>query len=443
MGRLMKEPLISIGLLTYNHEKYIASALEGLIAQEYKRIELIVLDDASNDNTSLYIEMYMECMEKRFERVVYFKNKENRGNIPYNCNRIIKEARGEFYYEISGDDILLPQGIGLLCEALQNHLQCVAVHANMIQIPDSHSWGDAIKTTDVIWKNKESGVEADNLFQRLMYGNCIAAPTVMLRREIFYKYGYHDEMIAYEDYEYWLRISRKEKFYFLNKPVVLYRKAETSITNFDIENDRLQIAIEANYLIKKKYIKMLSESEQIRCWKAYYTCYIRLCTQYQYRAGLSWLEEQRRRDGIKLDELQINYKNLFEKQCEEAEILAVWVDIKEIPHALGKYLGNRGICNIAIYGYSRLGVVLHKELLKDGVKIDYIIDQKGKMLECSLPVYTIEDNLPIVDAIIVAPINLYEKVKKKLGQKTNAIIMELVQLLNDLRYKNGSERTIY
>ena len=80
MGRLMKEPLISIGLLTYNHEKYIASALEGLIAQEYKRIELIVLDDASNDNTSLYIEMYMECMEKRFERVVYFKNKENRGN---------------------------------------------------------------------------------------------------------------------------------------------------------------------------------------------------------------------------------------------------------------------------------------------------------------------------------------------------------------------------
>ena len=56
----MENPLISIGLLTYNHEKYISDALEGLLSQDYERIELIILDDASTDSTRQIVYRYME-----------------------------------------------------------------------------------------------------------------------------------------------------------------------------------------------------------------------------------------------------------------------------------------------------------------------------------------------------------------------------------------------
>ena len=71
----MENPLVSIGLLTYNHDKYIANALDGLLSQEYKTIEVIILNDASCDNTSLIIEQYMPRMVERFTRVIYLKMK--------------------------------------------------------------------------------------------------------------------------------------------------------------------------------------------------------------------------------------------------------------------------------------------------------------------------------------------------------------------------------
>lgn len=211
----MKTPLISVGLLTYNHEKYISDALEGLLSQDYERIELIILDDASTDNTLQIIYQYMKRLQNKFIRVVDISNQINCGNIPHNCNCMIMEMRGDFYFEISGDDIILPSGLSTMYEELQKHDVCTIAYSNMIPVEDTYTFGDVFDLNSLFIRNRKSRVEPDNLFQQLMSHNIsITAPTVLFRREVFDKHGYYDEDIAFEDYEYWLRVSQTEKIFF-------------------------------------------------------------------------------------------------------------------------------------------------------------------------------------------------------------------------------------
>ncbi len=423
----MKKLLVTIGLLTYNHEKYIADALEGLLSQEYEEIELIILDDASKDKTSLIISQYMKKLEEKFTRVVSIRNEKNCGNIPYNCNYMIKQSKGNLYYAISGDDILLPSGIRFLCEVFQNHPECTAIHANMISIHDTYSFGDKIDINNLVRKDKKSGFESNNLFYRLMYKNCILAPTVMLRKEIFDRYGYRDECIAFEDYEYWLRISQTEKFYYLNKPIVLYRKAETSMTNFkDVK--RLQIAIKSDFQTKRKYIGKLSKSEETECWKEYLNYYSQLCTKNQYKEGLKQLENLKKEMNIKIEQWDTISERSFKKKQTD-EVLRNLMKTKRVSNTLANYLKKQKIYDVAIYGYSESGIVLHKTLLNAGINIKYIIDRKGRMLDCTCPVYTIDNILPDIDAVIVVPTGLYKSVKLILEEKVNGNIFDLDEML--------------
>ena len=341
---------------------------------------------------------------------------------------------GTYYYGVSGDDILLPNAVSLLCKTLQKHPECNVVHANMIPVEDGYMFGDKVDSANLIFQGKDSGLEPENLFRQLMYENYIAAPTVMLRRRLFDQYGYHDERIAYEDYEYWLRISRTERFYFLKEPVVLYRQAQTSITNFESEKNfnKLQNAIDTEYSTIKKYVRELEKEEQIKSWQAYYIRYSRLCTQYQYQAGLKWLEDKRKDAGIPLDEYQADYNKQLWRRQREAEILNIWSKAENFASIIGDYLRNRNISDVAIYGYSQMGRILQNKLHDGGISVKYIIDQKGEMLNCQLSVYTMEMSFPSVDAVVVAPVGLYKIVELPLRKKTVAQIIDLDQMMKEL-----------
>ena len=135
--------------------------------------------------------------------------------------------------------------------------------------------------------------------------------------------------------------------------------------------------------------------------------------------------------GIKREE-DIDYERRLKKSWKEGEILTQWIGIKSFDNVLGNYLKNKGIYNVAIYGYSRLGVLLQRELINDGICVSYIIDRKGRLLECSLPVYTLEDDLPLVDAIIVSPVELYDEINGLLQQKVDLEIMDLGKIIEEI-----------
>ena len=100
------EPLVTVYIPTYNRLGLLKRAVSSVLDQSYRRIELIVVDDGSNDGTISYLEGLIEADQ----RVRYFLNESNAGAC-FSRNRAIKEARGELITGLDDDDYFFPDRI--------------------------------------------------------------------------------------------------------------------------------------------------------------------------------------------------------------------------------------------------------------------------------------------------------------------------------------------
>ena len=108
----MNPPLVSVLMPAYNHGKYVADAVRSVLAQDWRRIELVVVDDGSRDNTWEVLQSLRTACEARFERTVML-HQENRGTCA-TLGRLFAEARGTFVGILASDDMYLPGAISAL-----------------------------------------------------------------------------------------------------------------------------------------------------------------------------------------------------------------------------------------------------------------------------------------------------------------------------------------
>lgn len=120
-----KEPLISVIIPAYNHERYVQDTIRSIINQTYQNIELIVIDDGSKDKTWDQLQQIRPECDKRFTKVI-FKTKQNEGTCA-TFNQLISKASGEYIYIIASDDIALPSAIEKLYKAITENKYCLAV----------------------------------------------------------------------------------------------------------------------------------------------------------------------------------------------------------------------------------------------------------------------------------------------------------------------------
>jgi glycosyltransferase involved in cell wall biosynthesis len=106
-------PRVSIGLPVYNGEAFLAEAIESLLAQTYRDIEVIICDNASTDQTGPIARAYAA----RDARVRYVRNERNVG-LARNYQRALALARGEFFRWAAADDVSAPAAIERCVEAL-------------------------------------------------------------------------------------------------------------------------------------------------------------------------------------------------------------------------------------------------------------------------------------------------------------------------------------
>lgn len=103
---MLKLPLVSFIVTSYNYEKFIIKTLESIINQTYKNIELIIVDDCSCDKSQELIEHFINCNQDK--RITFIKNSTNKGQLA-SMLKGLASARGEFISFIDSDDILLPE----------------------------------------------------------------------------------------------------------------------------------------------------------------------------------------------------------------------------------------------------------------------------------------------------------------------------------------------
>lgn len=112
-------PLVSVLMTAFNREKFIAEAIESVLASSYTSFELIIVDDCSVDSTVELAKRY----EELDKRVKVYVNDKNLGQFP-NRNKALTYAAGEYTIYADSDDKILPEGIEDLVSLMESHPEC-------------------------------------------------------------------------------------------------------------------------------------------------------------------------------------------------------------------------------------------------------------------------------------------------------------------------------
>lgn len=215
---MSSSPLISVTILCYNHEKYISKSIESVLSQTYNNLEIIIVDNASTDNSRKVIEEYMKK-----ENRIKFYSLENNLYPSGGTNYAINKCSGEYIAILSGDDYFEIEKIEIQLEYMtKNNVLNSFTWVNIVNekgvLLDNHPF---IKLFNKSFKKNE----LEEIF--IKYGNTLCALTGMFHKSIFIKYGYFDNrLLQLQDFDFWLRISVHENINILEKKLTNYRILE-------------------------------------------------------------------------------------------------------------------------------------------------------------------------------------------------------------------------
>ncbi|MGL5000434.1 MAG: glycosyltransferase [Cetobacterium sp.] len=221
---------ICVLVITYNSAEYVIETLESIKKQTYKKIELIISDDNSKDNTVELCEEWIEENKSRFLKIKILNSEKNEGVVK-NINKGIKKCDSEWIKTIAGDDLLEE-------ECLENNMGFVEKNPDakiifsksqsFLEIFNNDNFKEIIPNDTKIFKEN-----SNILFEKLAWGNFLPAPTAFYKKSLIEEYDYYDtDYPMIEDYPMWLKLTYAgEKLYFLDKITVFYRVHKKSLSN--------------------------------------------------------------------------------------------------------------------------------------------------------------------------------------------------------------------
>lgn len=121
--------------------------------------------------------------------------------------------------------------------------------------------------------------------------------------------------------------------------------------------------------------------------------------------------------------------NLIKKNTVTENMLLNWISIKQDKHNICNFFTEHDIKKIAIYGMGPVGQRLYRELENTGVSVVFSVDQNAMNIYSEIPVLTMEDEWPEIDAIIVTPIFYYESIRKCIENKIVCAVFSLDDII--------------
>lgn len=216
-------PLVSVIIPVYNHEKYVQTAIKSIINQTYQNIQLVVINDGSKDSSyQKVMELKEEC-ERRFPKT-YFETKENEGSkITY--SKLVEKAEGKYIYLIASDDISKPQAIEKEVEFLENNPEYVLAVGDNEVIDKDDNLQNVPTAKETISRARKINFYSEDFgnYSTLFFiGNHIPNG-YLVRKDILYKAGKFTNDAPLEDWWEMLQLSKYGKFKFIDEILFSYR----------------------------------------------------------------------------------------------------------------------------------------------------------------------------------------------------------------------------
>lgn len=225
------QPLVTVFIPVYNCEKYIKDALDSIINQTYRNIEILIIDDGSVDNTIDIIKKYND------NRIRLLKNNVNKG-IPYTRNRGIQESKGKYIAVMDADDISDIKRIEKQIKVLENNndIDVVASYFDIFYDQNKLNKTNVKKNIYKVLKKIKykilDNLSSEDIRISLLFRCVIANPTAMIRVSTLKKYNiyYNEDCFVAQDYQMWCEISKIGKFYMIPETLLDYRFGHENIT---------------------------------------------------------------------------------------------------------------------------------------------------------------------------------------------------------------------
>ncbi len=109
-----------------------------------------------------------------------------------------------------------------------------------------------------------------------------------------------------------------------------------------------------------------------------------------------------------------------------------WVKVKQENKSIVDYLEKSGYKEIAIYGMNYVGETLLNELSGSNITVRYGIDKNADYIYSDVEVYTLDDDLSKVDAVVVTPITFYDEIEEQLSEKMDCPILSMEDILYEI-----------
>ena len=248
---------LSVLIPNYNHAHYLPYQLDSMINQSIKPLEIIIIDDASTDESIKVIKSYM----KKTNLIKLHKNNKNFG-VEYNINKLIKLAKGDYIFLSAADDLVLPNFFKKSLEILLKNpsIGCVSSIVNLIG-PKGENRG--VRSLPIISKKPIILSPKDVLKKLEVYGRWIAISSLIMKREYVLIEGCQNQSLgSFADNFLAIIISLKYGACFIPENLSCWRQSKAGYGSSSVKRpyENLNQAISIMKLINESYSELFSKN---------------------------------------------------------------------------------------------------------------------------------------------------------------------------------------
>jgi glycosyltransferase involved in cell wall biosynthesis len=368
------DEFVSIIMPVYNCEKTISAAIESVLNQSYPNWELIIVNDASTDNTEKIALSYKD------DRINYIPLKINGGPSAAR-NKGIQFAKYNYIAFEDGDDIWHNEKLEVQMNKFKESSEYGMVYC-------AFSYNTKYSTTKIPSDVFRTDELEGNIFEFLWKCNTIGTPTMVVKKEIIdIVGGFEDSLQSIEDWEFALRVASVCKIGYVNKILL---DADYTIVGV---NSREEAQIKAIMYVLNKYPEM---EKAVNLNKIF--C---LLSQQTHEVQKYWKTQIL--DSVTSCDLFDVGLDISRKLLASNKIAKAYASIIEKDRMMS-FLYNDNMCSedykIAVYGAGNLGIFLAKCLKTYGVNVVCIIDRRNVEIQDFITVQP-GNEVEGIDAVVI------------------------------------------
>ena len=257
-------PLVSVIIPNYNHARFLGDAIRSVLDQDYKNVEIIIVDDGSTDNSREIAGQFGEQIHYIYQTNAGLSSARNKG---------IRASNGSLIGVLDADDMY---ELGYLCTLvaeLQSNPDAYGIYCGYQFIDQENNLLPQIEARPVA---------SELLYEVLLDGNFFVPESIFLHRHVYEKVGLFDEALrACEDWDVWLRVTKKFKIIHSHEILTRHRILAGSMST-----DPLRMLTARLTVLSKHVGEEPTESGLSITHRAYGRAYLGSCVEYiQYGDG--------------------------------------------------------------------------------------------------------------------------------------------------------------